>query len=79
MRNIKSEDEINKIRKAAELADKCIEIGVSYLKEGVTEREVVNHIEQTIKQYGVNEMSFDTMVLFEIMPHHLMAHQEIAD
>ena len=33
-------------------------------KEGVTEREVVNHIEQTIKQYGVNEMSFDTMVLF---------------
>ena len=58
MRNIKSEDEINKIRKAAELADKCIEIGVSYLKESVTEREVVNHIEQTIKQYGVNEMSF---------------------
>lgn len=79
MRNIKSEDEINKIRKAAELADKCIEIGVSYLKEGVTEREVVNHIEQTIKQYGVNEMSFDTMVYLEIMPHHLMAHQEIAD
>ncbi|MGZ1610265.1 M24 family metallopeptidase [Staphylococcus argenteus] len=64
LRNIKSEDEIEKIRKAAELADKCIEIGVSYLKEGVTEREVVNHIEQTIKQYGVNEMSFDTMVLF---------------
>ena len=30
----------------------------------MTEREVVNHIEQTIKQYGVNEMSFDTMVLF---------------
>ncbi|CAM3982127.1 aminopeptidase P family protein [Staphylococcus schweitzeri] len=64
LRNIKSEDEIEKIRKAAELADKCIEIGVSYLKEGVTEREVVNHIEQTIKQHGVNEMSFDTMVLF---------------
>ncbi len=64
MRNIKSEDEISKIRKAAELADKCIEIGVSYLKEGVTECEVVNHIEQTIKQYGVNEMSFDTMSIF---------------
>ncbi|HDA9839445.1 TPA: aminopeptidase P family protein [Staphylococcus aureus] len=64
LRNIKSEDEISKIRKAAELADKCVEIGVSYLKEGVTECEVVNHIEQTIKQYGVNEMSFDTMVLF---------------
>ncbi len=32
LRNIKSEDEISKIRKAAELADKCIEIGVSYFK-----------------------------------------------
>ncbi|MBX5322852.1 aminopeptidase P family protein [Staphylococcus caprae] len=64
LRNIKSQEEIEKIKKAAELADKCIEIGVSYLKEGVEEREVVNHIENEIKKYGVNEMSFDTMVLF---------------
>lgn len=41
-----------------------MEIGVAFLKEGVTEREVVNHIENEIKKYGVNEMSFDTMVLF---------------
>lgn len=64
LRNIKSEDEISKIKTAAKLADKCIELGVSFLKEGVSEREVVNYIEQQIKQYGVNEMSFDTMVLF---------------
>ncbi|NWK85506.1 aminopeptidase P family protein [Staphylococcus sp. GSSP0090] len=64
LRNIKSDSEIEKIKKACELADKCIEIGVSFLKEGVTERQVVNHIEYEIKAYGVNEMSFDTMVLF---------------
>ena len=64
LRNIKSYEEVTKIKKAAELADKCIEIGVAYLKEGVEEREVVNHIENEIKKYGVNEMSFDTMVLF---------------
>ena len=64
LRNIKSEDEIINIKKAAALADKCIEIGKSFLKEGVKEREVVNHIENEIKKYGVNEMSFDTMVLF---------------
>lgn len=64
LRNVKSEDEIATIKKACELADKCIEIGVEFLKEGVTERQVVNHIENTIKDYGVNEMSFDTMVLF---------------
>lgn len=64
LRNVKSESEINKIKKACELADKCIEIGVDFLQEGVTERQVVNHIENAIKDYGVNEMSFDTMVLF---------------
>ncbi|MCD8919203.1 M24 family metallopeptidase [Staphylococcus gallinarum] len=64
LRNVKSDSEITKIKKACELADKCIEIGVAYLSEGVTEREVVNHIENEIKRYGVNEMSFDTMVLF---------------
>ncbi|MGI2243050.1 M24 family metallopeptidase [Staphylococcus cohnii] len=64
LRNVKSDSEIAKIRKACELADKCIEIGASFLKEGVTERQVVNHIEYEIKAYGVNEMSFDTMVLF---------------
>ncbi|PKI05456.1 peptidase M24 family protein [Staphylococcus xylosus] len=64
LRNVKSENEIITIKKACELADKCIEIGVAFLKEGVTERQVVNHIENEIKAYGVNEMSFDTMVLF---------------
>lgn len=45
MRNIKFEDEISKICKVVELVDKCIEIGVFYLKEGVIECEVVNYIE----------------------------------
>lgn len=64
LRNVKTTDEIEALRQAAKLADKCMEIGVSFLKEGVTEREVVNHIENEIKKYCVNEMSFDTMVLF---------------
>lgn len=64
LRNVKTKDEIDKIQEACKLADKCIEIGVAFLSEGVTERQVVNHIENEIKKYGVNEMSFDTMVLF---------------
>ena len=64
LRNIKNDSEIQNIREAAKLADKCIEIGTAFLKVGVTEREVVNHIENEIKKYGVSEMSFDTMVLF---------------
>ena len=49
LRNIKSADGNCCYSKACELADKCIEIGVSYLSEGVTERQVVNHIENEIK------------------------------
>ncbi|PTG55816.1 peptidase M24 family protein [Staphylococcus chromogenes] len=64
MRNVKTQEEINVLARAAELADECMRIGEAYLKEGVTEREVVNHIENEIKAYGVHEMSFDTMVLF---------------
>ena len=64
LRNIKNESEIENIREAAKLADKCIEIGTEFLKVGVTEREVVNHIENENKKFGVSEMSFDTMVLF---------------
>ncbi|MBI5974233.1 M24 family metallopeptidase [Staphylococcus canis] len=64
LRNIKSESELEILRKATDFADQCIKIGQDFLKEGITEREVVNHIEQTIKQRGVDEMSFDTMVLF---------------
>lgn len=64
LRNIKNDSEIENIREAAKLADKCIEIGTAFLKVGVTEREVVNHVENEIKKYGVSEMSFDTMVLF---------------
>lgn len=64
LRNVKTEDEIANIQEACKLADKCIEIGVDFLSVGVTERQVVNHIENEIKKFGVNEMSFDTMVLF---------------
>ena len=80
LRNIKSIDEIEKIKHAGHLADKCIEIGVNYLKEGISEREVVNHIENEIKKYGVNEMSFDTMVLFgdhAASPHGVPGNRQL--
>ena len=35
LRNIKSQEEIEKIKKGSELADKCIEIGVSILKKAL--------------------------------------------
>lgn len=62
MRVIKSEDELEKLREAAKLADYAIEVGVSEIAEGKTEMEILNAIESAIKAKGYS-MSFDTMVL----------------
>src|SRR5690606_15392718 len=63
LRTIKDEDEIEKIRKACELADYAIEVGVHAIKESISELEIVAAIEYEMKKKGVQKMSFDTTVL----------------
>lgn len=64
LRLIKEENEIEILRKAAQLADYGVEVGVQALKEGVTEMDVVATIEYELKRKGIREMSFSTLVLF---------------
>ena len=52
MRVIKSEEELEKMRKAAELADYAIEVGCDEIAEGKTEMEILNAIESAIKEKG---------------------------
>ena len=63
MRNIKSEEELEKLRKAARLADYAIEVGCNEIAEGKTELEILMAIEFEMKKKGAEKMSFDTMVL----------------
>lgn len=63
-RVIKGEGELTHIKEAAKLADYGVEIGMKALKEGVTEMEVLAAIEYELKQQGIREMAFTTMVLF---------------
>lgn len=62
LRVIKDDVELEKLRKAAELADYAIEVGVKAIKEGMTELEIVQIIESAIKEKGYS-MSFETTVL----------------
>ncbi|MCY7675221.1 M24 family metallopeptidase [Bacillus safensis] len=64
LRLIKDESEIATLKKAAELADEGVKIGVNALKEGITETEVLAVIEYELKKKGIQGMSFSTMVLF---------------
>ncbi len=64
MRVVKTADEIDKMLLAGKLADEALEIGISLLKEGITEQEVAAIIDMEMKKRGVSEMSFSTLVLF---------------
>jgi Xaa-Pro dipeptidase len=63
LRMVKDEKELSIIREACALADFAIETGVSEIKEGKTELDIIAAIEYALKKKGVTEMSFSTMVL----------------
>jgi Xaa-Pro dipeptidase len=63
LRMIKDAKELKTIEEACALADYAVEVGVSEIKEGKTELEILSAIEFALKKKGVTEMSFATMVL----------------
>nr|WP_106780403.1 Xaa-Pro peptidase family protein [Lysinibacillus timonensis] len=62
IRVIKDQNEIDKMREAARLADYAIEVGCKNVAEGKTEMDILTAIENAIKEKGC-KMSFETMVL----------------
>ncbi|MBM7653146.1 M24 family metallopeptidase [Neobacillus cucumis] len=63
LRMIKDAKELKIIEEACALADYAVEFGANEIKEGKTELDILNALEYAIKQKGVTEMSFSTMVL----------------
>ncbi|MBS4215372.1 M24 family metallopeptidase [Neobacillus rhizophilus] len=63
LRMIKDAKELKAIEEACALADYAVQFGASEIKEGKTELDVLNALEYALKQKGVKEMSFSTMVL----------------
>ncbi len=63
LRKYKSNDELEKIKKACSLADLAIDIAKKNLKEGISELELKAIIEFEMKKYA-KAMSFETIVLF---------------
>ncbi|SFJ10607.1 M24 family metallopeptidase [Thermoflavimicrobium dichotomicum] len=64
LRLIKNAEEIHIMREAGKWADYGVEVGISCLKEGITEMEVLAQIELELKKQGIQDMAFSTMVLF---------------
>jgi len=73
IRSIKSEDEIEKLKKAALINQKGISHLISCLKEGVSEKELAKEYELFCLKLGADKLSFEPIIAFgenSALPHH---------
>ena len=60
-RMIKDEDEVKYLSKACEITDSCFSYILTYIKPGMTEKQIANEIEEYYKQRS-DGLSFETIV-----------------
>lgn len=72
LRIIKDKNEIEAIKGAAQIADKAFEHMLSFIKAGMTEREIGLELEFTMKKLGAKDLSFPSIVASGVrscLPH----------
>lgn len=62
VRWIKDQDELQRIQKAVDIADKAFEDILSYIKPGVREVEIALEMEYRMKKLGAQGVSFETII-----------------
>lgn len=62
LREVKDEEEIEKIRKACEITDSCFEHLKNFIKVGKTEKEIAFEIEMYFKTHGADGLAFAPIV-----------------
>lgn len=55
-------EEIEKLRKASELGDRCFEYICNKIKIGMTEKEIAKYMDEYMISHGASGLSFDTIV-----------------
>lgn len=63
MRMIKDKNELDRIKKAQDIADDAFEYICGFIKPGVTEKDIANELEYYIKRRGASGVSFSTIVV----------------
>lgn len=79
-RVVKEEIEIENIKKACEITDKCFTHLLSFIKKGMTENQISNEIEYFIKENGGDGLAFDSVVASgpnSSKPHALSTNRQI--
>ena len=82
LRITKKEDEIDCIKKACIITDNCFEHLKSFIKIGMTEKEIAFEIEKFFLNNGADGLAFDTIVASgrnSSMPHAVPTDKKIED
>ena len=80
-RMIKDEDEVHSIQKACEITDNCFSYILTYIKPGMTEKQIADEIEEYYKQ-RTDGLSFETIVASgenSSMPHAVPTDRKIQE
>ncbi|MDE6024819.1 MAG: Xaa-Pro peptidase family protein [Lachnospiraceae bacterium] len=80
LRAVKSDAELEKLAMAEALGDKAFHHIISFIREGMTEKEVALELEYTMKKLGADGLSFDTIVASgenSSMPHAAVSDKVI--
>ena len=62
LRSVKDNDEIDKIKKACEITDKCFNHLLEFIKIGTTEKEIAFEIEMFFRKNGAEGLAFNPVV-----------------
>lgn len=62
IRQIKTNEEIENIKKACEITDKGFEYMIQYIKPGMTEKQIKDELEYFMKKNGADDIAFDSVV-----------------
>ena len=62
LRAVKDNDEIDKIKKACEITDKCFNHLLEFIKIGTTEKEIAFEIEMFLRKNGAEGLAFNPVV-----------------
>ena len=81
-RMVKSEEELEKIKKAIDIAQRAFLEMLDFIKAGRTEREVAAFLEYKMKSFGAEGPSFDTIIASgyrSAMPHGVASDKKIEE
>ncbi len=80
LRQVKEEDEIEKIQEAVRIAENAFEHILDFIQVGQSEIEVANELDFYMRQQGASGLSFDTIVASgyrSAMPHGVASPKKI--